>query len=350
LRELCFDFVGAGDYPRTRRRRDSLRGLSQQRKAQGRPDRRVLVVADEPLGLYGFPDGHPFGADRQAAFLREFRGRGLERRCLVRASRLATDAELRAFHTERHVELVRLKSASGQGALDGGDTPAFRGCFEAAARVVGATLEAAQALLDGSAERAFVAIAGLHHAARDASAGFCVFNDCGVLIELLRRQGIGPVAYVDIDVHHGDGVFYAFEADADVVFADLHEDGRYLYPGTGRADERGRDAGLGRKLNIALAPGSDDAAFREHWPAVLTHLEQHRPAFIILQCGADGLAGDPLAHLQFSASSHALAASSLAALADRLGHGRLLALGGGGYDRGNIAVAWNAVVEALLQS
>jgi acetoin utilization protein AcuC len=310
----------------------------------------VLVVADEPLGCYGFPDGHPFGTDRQAAFLREHRARGLERRCIQRASRLGTDAELRLFHTERHVEFVRLKSVGGQGALDGGDTPAFRGCFEAAARVVGATLDAAQALLDGSAERAFVPIAGLHHAARDAAAGFCVFNDCGVLIEMLRRQGIGPVAYVDIDVHHGDGVFYAFESDADVIFADLHEDGRFLYPGTGHAEECGRDAGQGRKLNIPLPPASDDAVFRDQWPTVLAHLERHRPAFIILQCGADGLGGDPLAHLQLTAASHQLAASSLASLADRLGHGRVLALGGGGYDRGNLAAAWNAVVEALLQS
>jgi acetoin utilization protein AcuC len=310
----------------------------------------VLVVADEALGCYGFPDGHPFGADRQAAFLREYRARGLERRCIQRSSRLSTDAELRLFHTERHVEFVRAKSVSGQGALDGGDTPAFRGCFETAARVVGATLDAAQALLDGVAERAFVPIAGLHHAARDASAGFCVFNDCGVLIEVLRRQGVGPIAYVDIDVHHGDGVFYAFESDADVIFADLHEDGRYLYPGTGSAEECGREAGLGFKLNIPLPPASDDAAFAEQWPAVLAHLERHRPAFIILQCGADGLGGDPLAHLQLTAASHRLAAGSLATLADKLGHGRVLALGGGGYDRSNLAAAWNGVVEALLQS
>jgi len=324
--------------------------LSEQPKAQGRPDRRVLVVADEALGCYGFPDGHPFGTDRQAAFLREFHARGLDRRCLQRASRIATDDELRLFHTGRHLDFVRARSATGQGALDGGDTPAFRGCFEAAARVTGATLDAAQALLEGSVERAFVPIAGLHHAARDASAGFCVFNDCGVLIELLRRQGIGPVAYVDIDVHHGDGVFYAFEADADVIFADLHEDGRYLYPGTGRDDECGREAGQGFKLNIPLPPGSDDAVFSGRWPEVLAHLERHRPAFIILQCGADAVGGDPLAHLQLTAASYSLAARSLAALADRLGHGRVLALGGGGYDRSNLAAAWNTVVEALLQS
>jgi acetoin utilization protein AcuC len=324
--------------------------LNAQPTALDRPDRRVLVVADEALGCYGFPDGHPFGTDRHAAFLREFRARGLPARCLSQPSRLAGDEDLQRFHTARHVQFVRTQSVSGQGSLDGGDTPAYRGCFEAASRVVGASLTAAEALLDGSAERAFVPIAGLHHAARDAAAGFCIFNDIGVIIEMLRSRGIGPIAYVDIDVHHGDGVFYAFESDADVIFADLHEDGTYLYPGTGKAEECGRAAGQGLKLNIPLAPGADDDAFAARWPEVISHLERHRPAFIILQCGADGLAGDPLAHLQLSAASHRLAASSLAGLADRLGHGRLLGLGGGGYDRGNLAAAWNTVVEALLQS
>lgn len=310
----------------------------------------MLVVTDEALGGYGFPDGHPFGPDRHGAFLREFRARGLPARCQSSPSRLAVDEQLRWFHTARHVDFVRAQSVTGQGSLDKGDTPAYRGCFEAACRVVGSTLAAAEALLDGRAERAFVPIAGLHHAARDAAAGFCIFNDIGVLVEMLRARGIGPIAYVDIDVHHGDGVYYAFEADADLIFADLHEDGTYLYPGTGRAEERGREAGQGVKLNIPLPPGADDDAFAARWPEVIALLERHRPAFIILQCGADSLAGDPLAHLRLSAASHRLAASSLAGLADRLGHGRLLALGGGGYDRGNLAAAWNTVVEALLQS
>ena len=310
----------------------------------------MLVVADEALGSYGFPDGHPFGPDRHAAFLREFRARGLPARCMAKSSRLASDEDLHRFHTPRHVQFVRAQSAVGSGSLDGSDTPAYRGCFEAASRVVGAALIATEALLDGSAERAFVPIAGLHHATRDASAGFCIFNDIGVIIEMLRARGVGPIAYVDIDVHHGDGVFYAFESDADVIFADLHEDGAYLYPGTGKAEEIGRSAGQGLKLNIPLPPGADDQAFAAQWPQVISHLERHRPALIILQCGADSLAGDPLAHLQLSAASHHLAASSLAGLADRLGHGRLLALGGGGYDRANLAAAWNTVVEALLQS
>jgi acetoin utilization protein AcuC len=310
----------------------------------------VLVIADEPLGRYGFPNGHPFGTDRLAAFQSEYRARALAPRCLSAASRVATDAELLLFHTPRYVEFVRARSADGQGSLDAGDTPAYRGCFEASAQVVGATLAAAEALLQGRAERAFVPIAGLHHATRDGAAGFCIFNDCGVLIEQLRAWGIARVAYVDIDAHHGDGVFYAFESDPELVLADLHEDGEFLYPGTGRADETGMGSARGSKLNIPLPPGADDAVFASRWPEVIAHLTRLEPQFIILQCGADSLAGDPITHLQLSAASHALAATQLAALADRLGHGRVLALGGGGYNRTNIASAWNGVVQALLQS
>jgi len=310
----------------------------------------VLVIADEATGRYGFPNGHPFGTDRLAAFQAEFRARGLAGRCIHGESRVATDADLQLFHSTRYIDFVRSRSADGQGSLDGGDTPAFRGCFEAAARVVGATMAAADALLAGEARRAFVPIAGLHHAARDGAAGFCIFNDCGVLIENLRRLGIARVAYVDIDAHHGDGVFYAFESDPQLIFADLHEDGQFLYPGTGRAEETGAGAAAGSKLNIPLQPGAGDAEFADHWRAVMAHLTRFEPEFIILQCGTDSLAGDPITHLQLSAASHALAARKLGELADRLGHGRLLALGGGGYSRANLATGWNAVVQELLQS
>ncbi|TLY90731.1 MAG: acetoin utilization protein AcuC [Gammaproteobacteria bacterium] len=284
----------------------------------------VAVVVSERLARYGFGDGHPFGPDRLAAFVREFDARGLDKRVRVLEPRAASDDELRSFHSPAYLEFVRERSQSGCGFLDAGDTPAFRGVYEAAADVVGATLSAMEAIMRGESRRAFVPIAGLHHAARDRAAGFCVFNDCGVAIELLKRAGLKRVGYVDIDAHHGDGVFYAFEEDAAVVFADLHEDGRYLYPGTGALEERGRGAAEGTKLNVPLPPGSD------------------------VQCGADSLEGDPITHLRFSPRVHGRAAKDLGALADRLGHGRVLALGGGGYNRDNLAQAWTAVVENLL--
>jgi acetoin utilization protein AcuC len=310
---------------------------------------RVLVIADEPLGRYGFPDGHPFGPDRQAAFMREFRARGLPARSIAGASRPATDAELLSFHTPGHVERVRERSLAGSGFLDGGDTPACRGIFEAAAQVVGATVTAVTAIMGAEVRRAFVPIGGLHHATRDAAAGFCVFNDIGVAIELLRRDhGIRRIAYVDIDAHHGDGVFYGFESDAGLIIADLHEDGGTLYPGTGSAAETGKGEAAGTKLNIPLAAGSTDRDFALVWPEMLAHVARYQPEFVILQCGADSLQGDPLAHLQLTPAAHARAATELCALADRLGHGRVLGLGGGGYNRSNLAQGWSDVVEALV--
>jgi acetoin utilization protein AcuC len=307
------------------------------------------VVVSERLARYGFGDGHPFGPDRRAAFVREFESRGLDRRVQILQPRDASYAELLTFHTAAYLDFVKERSISGQGFLDAGDTPAFRGVFEAASVVVGATLNATEAIMSGQCRRAFVPIAGLHHAGRSHAAGFCVFNDCGIVIETLRKtSSLERIAYVDIDAHHGDGVFYAFEDDPAVIFADVHEDGRYLYPGTGAATETGQGAAEGTKLNLPMPPGSDDAAFARIWPRVMAHLERFAPQFIILQCGADSLEGDPITHLRLSAKTHGNAARELAELADRLGHGRLLALGGGGYNRTNLAQAWTAVVENLL--
>ena len=217
--------------------------------------------------------------------------------------------------------------------------------------MVGTVLKALDDQLSGQVRRAFVPIAGLHHARRDGAAGFCVFNDCGVAIETLRqRHGVECVAYVDIDAHHGDGVFYAFEADPGLMFADLHEDGHYLYPGTGALGETGRGAAKGCKLNIPMPPGADDRAFLRAWESVETFIESAAPEFILLQCGADSLAGDPLTHLAYSSTAPRHAASRLCILAERHCQGRLLALGGGGYNLHNLASAWCAVVEAMLEA
>jgi acetoin utilization protein AcuC len=309
----------------------------------------VAVVLGERLARYGFPEGHPFGPDRYGAFVREFQQRGLESRVQVLEPRDALIGELQLFHTPEHIRFVMERSQAGNGWLDGGDTPAFRGVFEAAQCVVGASLTATEWILDGSHRRAFVPIGGLHHASRTRAAGFCVFNDCGVVIEhLLRDRGMARIAYVDIDAHHGDGVFYAFEDDPGVIFADLHESGHSLYPGTGDDSETGSGDAAGTKLNVPLRAGSGDAEFQAVWPQMLAHVARFEPEFFILQCGADSIAGDPITHLQLSTACHARAAADLCALADRVGHGRVLALGGGGYDRGNLARAWSDVVQALL--
>ncbi|MGD9602607.1 MAG: acetoin utilization protein AcuC [Gammaproteobacteria bacterium] len=309
----------------------------------------VHLFTDPALARYGFGDGHPLGIDRQGAFLDEAQAQGLVARATVRPGRLATMAELARFHDSRYVDFVATAEARGVALLDGGDTPVFPDLFAASARVVGTALAALDDVMAGRAVRTLQPIGGLHHAARDRAAGFCVFNDLGVVVETLRREyGIRRVAYVDIDAHHGDGVFYAFERDPDLILADIHQDSRTLFPGTGRADETGRDAARGTKLNIEMPPRADDASFRRAWEAVEAHLARFAPAFIIFQCGADSLEGDPLAQLGYTHEAHAHAARRLRDLAERYAEGRLMAFGGGGYDRRNLGLAWSSVLRELL--
>lgn len=313
--------------------------------------RKVLLCHGPELAAYGFPHGHPFGPDRQSWFLDAAQQQGLLSRCIYLAPVMASTQDLLLFNTPEHVERVRSLDAQGGGALDRGDTPAYTGVFAAASTVVGSTLAATQQLLAGQASAAFVPIAGLHHARPDGASGFCVFNDCGVVIAALReRHGVRRVAYVDIDAHHGDGVFYAFEEDPDLAFADIHEDGQFLYPGTGAATETGRGLAVGTKLNLPLDPGAGDADFQIAWGQVEAYVDAFAPEFILFQCGADSLAGDPLAHLRFSAAAHAWAAERLLLLSERHCPGRLLGVGGGGYAQHNVAAAWTAVVATWLDS
>lgn len=309
----------------------------------------MLVYRGTELASYGFGDPHPFGFDRHDVFQNELAAAGLGAAIDYAHPRRASVDELMLFHTADYINLVSIKSAEGRGYLDDGDTPAMPGIFDAASDVVGTTLAAVDAVMDGTCKRAFVPIAGLHHAARDRAAGFCVFNDCGVAVEHLRKKhGLQRIAYVDIDAHHGDGVYYGFEDDPDVIFADVHEDGRHLYPGTGAAEDTGSGRARGTKLNIPMAPGADDADFAREWARVERYLNDARPEFIIFQCGADSLEGDPITHLCYSEEAHANAAAALCRIADTHCGGRIVGTGGGGYNRRNLARAWTRVVQSFV--
>jgi acetoin utilization protein AcuC len=309
----------------------------------------TLLFVSAELGRYGFPEGHPLSVDRQGAFWRAARERRLDGEAQLAEAPAASRQAIERFHRPDYVERVIAASQRGSGYLDYGDTPAFPGCYDVTACVVGAALEGARRILAGEARRSFQPIGGLHHARRAGAAGFCVFNDPGILIETLRAEhGLARIAYVDIDVHHGDGVFYEFEDDPDLVFVDIHEDGRFLYPGTGAAHETGRGAAEGAKLNLPLAPGAGDAEFLRAWERAERFLDDARPEFFIFQCGADSLAGDPLADLRLTPAAHTLAARRLRLLAERHAGGRLMAFGGGGYNLENLSMAWCAVLEALV--
>jgi acetoin utilization protein AcuC len=310
----------------------------------------VLLYVGEALGKYGFPNGHPFGPDRQDAFWKETVKQGLDKQARLAEPRPATRAEIERFHTAEYVNRVDQLSELGHGSIDYGDTPAYPGVYDASSAVVGAALEGLERVMSGECHRTFQPIGGLHHARRGAGAGFCVFNDCGVVIDTLREKfGVKRIAYVDIDVHHGDGLYYPYESDPDLIVADIHEDGMFLYPGTGSAEERGKGAAAGAKLNIPMPPGAGDRQFLEEWERVVDFLRRQKPEFIVFQCGADSLAGDPLAHLKYSPAAHAHAARSLCRLANEMAQGRIMGFGGGGYDRGNLALAWNAVLKEFIQ-
>ncbi len=310
----------------------------------------VSLYVGEALGKYGFPNGHPWGPDRQDAFWKETLKQGLDKEAQLAAPRMATRAEIELFHKVDYVARVNDLSEIGHGDIDLGDTPAFPGVYDAAAAVVGAALDGMARIMSGECQRTFQPIGGLHHARRGAGAGFFVFNDCGVVIDALRANyGLKRIAYVDIDVHHGDGLYYPFESDMGVIIADIHEDGRFLYPGTGDAEERGKGKAAGTKLNIPMQPGAGDAEFIAEWERVAEFLRAHRPEFIIFQCGADSLAGDPLAHLKYSPVAHAHAARSLCQLANETAEGRIMGFGGGGYNRGNLGLAWNAVLREFIK-
>jgi len=311
----------------------------------------VLLYVGEPLARYCFPAGHPFSIDRQRAFWDEALRQNLAQRVQVLAPRIATREELLRFHSRRYLETVEDLSIRGAGCLDYGDTPAFPGMFEAASAIAGTALDGLERIMSGLTRRTFQPVGGLHHARADEAAGFCVVNDLAIAIRSLReRHGVQRVAYVDIDVHHGDGVFYAFERDPDLIFADIHEDGRYLYPGTGHADETGAGEAAGTKLNAPLLPRAGDPQFFAAWERVLDHLLRHRPEFILFQCGADSLRGDPLGHLQLTPAAHAHATRTLCDFADRHCGGRIMAFGGGGYALNNVAAGWCAVLREMLRT
>ncbi len=310
----------------------------------------MQVYIGENLARYGFGEGHPFGPDRMDAFWREAVKQGLDKRARVATPASCSEEEILQFHTREYIDRVKQQSISGSGYLDYGDTPAFKGVFEATSYVVGSGLNSLVHIMSGDSPRIFVPIAGLHHARRDSAAGFCVFNDPGVLIEALRGQyGLKRVAYVDIDAHHGDGVFYAFEEDSDLIFADIHEDGRFLYPGTGFAHETGKGAAKDTKLNIPMMPEADDEAFHRVWPQLEEFVRAAKPEIILLQAGADSIKGDPITHMQFTPAAHGYAAKRLCAIADEFCQGRIIAMGGGGYNRTNLGLGWSAVVEAMLE-
>ncbi len=315
---------------------------------------KTAIFFGEELSRYNFGQYHPFDSDRIYAFWSKFKSEKLyeSNQFIIEAPVLTDEQTILSFHDRDYVELVKKASKHGRGFLDTGDTPAFEGVFEASCYVVGSTLKALEVVMEntGGIDHAFNPIGGLHHSRRDSAAGFCVFNDIGIAImEARKKYGIKRIAYVDIDAHHGDGVFYEFEEDPLMFFCDIHEDGKFLYPGSGSQLETGLGRAEGTKLNVPMPPNSTDRHFVNEFKKIEEFIEKiAKPELIILQCGADSLSGDPITHLCYTSYAHKYATDSLHRLAHSHCNGRIVALGGGGYNKTNIADAWTTVVKSLI--
>ncbi len=204
--------------------------------------------------------------------------------------------------------------------------------YEASALVAGGSAIAARQVWEGRSEHAVNIAGGLHHAMPGYASGFCVFNDVVLAIRTLLAAGAERVAYVDIDVHHGDGVQAAFYDDPRVLTISLHQDPRTLFPGTGLPTELGAGAAEGTSVNVALPPGTDDSGWLRAFGAVVPGaVRAFRPDVLVTQCGCDTHHEDPLANLELSVDGQRTAIAALHALAHEAAHGKWVAFGGGGY-------------------
>lgn len=307
------------------------------------------VYLGDELARYAFGDDHPFGPLRHSAFSKALYKKALDQYVDILKPVMATQEVLELFHEHEYIEKVKNMSKFGSGFLDQGDTPAFIGMYQAALTVAGTVCNAIDRLVNNEYTRAFIPIAGLHHARRHIAAGFCVINDCGIAIEYLRRKhNINRIAYIDIDAHHGDGVFYSFENDPDLIFVDFHEDGHFLYPGTGNITETGNGDAEGTKLNIPMPPGAGNELFMKLWPRAEEFIRTSKPEFVLVQCGADSIYGDPITHMAYTEYVHKHTVTNVCRIANEFCGGRVVALGGGGYNLDNIAKTWTAVVSAMI--
>jgi acetoin utilization protein AcuC len=269
-------------------------------------------------------------------------------------ARDATDEELSLVHGEAYVDAVRRAGHAERGSwwqfgFGPGDNPPFPNMHEAATRVVGGSLVGAEAVLSGRAEHAFNPSGGLHHALPERASGFCVYDDPAVAIAWLLANGAERVAYVDVDVHHGDGPQAIFWNDPRVLTISLHQSGDTLFPGTGFVDELGGDAARGTKVNVPLPPLTDDQGWLSAFHAVVPPLVAGwQPDVLVTQLGCDTHHSDPLANLLLTTAAYREAAVTLHRLAHDAAGGRWLATGGGGYQWARVAPrAWTIYFAAM---
>ena len=300
---------------------------------------------------YDFGPAHPLAPVRVELTVELIRALGLVdgEHATERRSGPYDEAELLRLHRPDYVASVKARSADpslGSDLAHGlgpGDNPVFAGMHDASMRVCAASKEAARLVWEGEAAHAFNPAGGLHHAMPDRASGFCIYDDPAVAIDWLLEHGAERVAYLDVDVHHGDGVQAMFWDDPRVLTMSLHESGHFLFPGTGFPDEIGGPSARGSAINLPLEPGTTGDVWLSAFDVVVeTVVRAFAPDVLVTQLGCDTHATDPLAHLALTTADYAEMARRVHRLAHDAAGGRWVALGGGGYQRVSVVpLAWS---------
>ncbi|HWC71018.1 MAG TPA: acetoin utilization protein AcuC, partial [Actinomycetota bacterium] len=323
-------------------------------------------VFGEEMLAYNLGDEHPLSPVRRQLAVELMRAYGLLDHPDVHlvAPRPATVEEIERVHAPAYVAAVRRLSAQpdlavtweaaqwGLGA--GGDTPAFAGMHEAAAAICGASVTGAMEIWEGRADQVFSAGGGLHHAFANRAAGFCIYNDCAVAIQAMLDAGAERIAYVDVDVHHGDGVQAIFWNEPRVLTVSIHEYAPEIgfFPGTGSISERGGPDAPDSVVNLPLPPGTSDEGWLEAFrTAVPPIVRAFGPDVLVTQLGCDSHATDPLAHLALTTAAYRVTAAVLHELAHEAAGGRWVATGGGGYQWARVVPrAWTIGFAEMAQA
>lgn len=318
----------------------------------------VALAADQRLTAYDFGPEHPMAPRRLPLALSLMRHSGVLTDADLLEFGPADKADLRLVHDQDYLDALTLLSADpgadpAAAARFGfvGDNEPFWGMDEAAREIAGATVAAVDAVAEGRVAHAFSPMGGLHHARRRQASGFCLINDVAVAIARCTRRRPWRVLYVDLDVHHGDGVQAAFYDDPRVLTVSLHETGRHLWPGSGDPYELGEPPGVGRSINLPLEPYTDDQGFLDAFDAVVAPLAAtFRPDLLVSQDGCDGHAADPLADLHLTTGCFRELARRLHAIAHQHCQGRWVATGGGGYEVDRVVPrAWTLLWAELAE-
>lgn len=307
------------------------------------------LVYSEELTRYDFGYEHPMAPGRVRYTIDLARRLGVLDRLELVPPPPVDESLVRAVHDADYIDAVRANVPNAAYGIGTTDNPTFPQMHEISATVAMATVEAARSVWQGEVKRACNVSGGWHHAMPRATSGFCVYNDLAVAIDWLLKHGAERIAYVDVDVHHGDGVQHIFYHDPRVLTVSLHETPTVLFPGTGFPHETGGPQALGAAVNVALPTGTGDSGWLRAFHAIVPDvLRAFKPQILITQHGCDSHRHDPLADLELTVDGQRASYLALADLADEICDGRWVSTGGGGYAIANVVPrAWTHLLAIV---